>query len=126
VKNIRPLFVSFETDSGFFCAKREAATQKPSRFSFLRRGKVRDAVGMTAKMYEKALQRSADQPSQKRHRGKTMIGRNHAGAKNAAFPAAALPVLFDSRWCDELKPYRKQMRNDVEAAAAVVRNAVVA
>lgn len=56
--------------------------------------------------------------------GTTAIGK--AGAKNAGLLAVALLALSDSRLRDELKAYRKRMREDVEAADAEVRNTVVA
>ncbi|MGD8541562.1 MAG: 5-(carboxyamino)imidazole ribonucleotide mutase [Desulfobacteraceae bacterium] len=56
--------------------------------------------------------------------GTTAIGK--AGAKNAALLAVAVLALSDSRLRDELKAYRKRMREDVAAADAEVRNAVVA
>jgi hypothetical protein len=52
-----------------------------------------------------------------------MIDPSHAGVKYAALPAVAVPASFESRRRDELTAYRKQMREDAEAADAVVRNA---
>ena len=51
--------------------------------------------------------------------GTTAIGK--AGAKNAALLAVAILALSDSRLRDELKAYRKRMRDEVEAADEEVR-----
>ena len=55
--------------------------------------------------------------------GTTAIGK--AGAKNAALLAVAVLALSDDRLRDELKAYRKRMREEVVAADAEVRRAVV-
>lgn len=51
--------------------------------------------------------------------GTTAIGK--AGAKNAALLAVAVLALSDSRLQDELKAYRRRMRDEVEAADNEVR-----
>lgn len=53
--------------------------------------------------------------------GTTAIGK--AGAKNAALLAVAVLALSDSRLQDELKAYRRRMRDEVEAADNEVRQA---
>ena len=53
--------------------------------------------------------------------GTVAIGK--AGAKNAALLAVAILALSDARLSNELKIYRQQMRAEVEADDAEVRNA---
>lgn len=56
--------------------------------------------------------------------GTTSIGK--AGAKNAALLAVAVLALSDNRLGDELKAYRKRMRDDVQAADVELRQAFLA
>jgi 5-(carboxyamino)imidazole ribonucleotide mutase len=51
--------------------------------------------------------------------GTTAIGK--AGAKNAALLAVAILALSDARLRDELKAYRRRMREDVEASDDEIR-----
>lgn len=51
--------------------------------------------------------------------GTTAIGK--AGAKNAALLAVAVLALSDNRLKDELKAFRKRMRDEVEAADDEIR-----